>query len=74
MVDVSHVLRHPVLLATFAIAVPAWFIAFIAQCVAEARYNYGMSSELFDISIKADAVVGDVPVVRFLWYNIWIQL
>ena len=41
MFDIHHVIRQPVLLATFALAVPAWIIAFIAQAISEARYNYG---------------------------------
>jgi hypothetical protein len=42
MFDINNIIRQPVLLATFAIAVPAWLIAFIAQAISEARYGYGM--------------------------------
>jgi SHO1 osmosensor len=55
----SLVFRHPVLLVTYIIAIPAWVLAFAGQCAAEARYS------------SAD---GRTPVVGTLWFSIWIQL
>jgi K+ transporter len=37
--DVGHVIRHPVFLVTFIIAIPAWIVAFAGQCAAEAQYT-----------------------------------
>jgi SHO1 osmosensor len=34
--DIGGVFRHPVFLATFIIAFPAWIIAFAGQCAVEA--------------------------------------
>lgn len=42
--DTSYITRHPVFLVTFLVAVPAWIIAFAAQCAAEARYGKAQSS------------------------------
>jgi SHO1 osmosensor len=36
--NLGHI-RHPVFLVTFAIAIPAWIIAFIAQSAATARIS-----------------------------------
>lgn len=36
--DAGYVMRHPVFLVTFIIAVPSWIIAFAGQCAAEAKY------------------------------------
>lgn len=35
----GFILRHPFFLVTFLVAVPAWIIAFAAQCAAEAQYS-----------------------------------
>jgi hypothetical protein len=37
--DVGYVIRHPVFLATFIIAIPAWIVAFAGQCATEAQYD-----------------------------------
>lgn len=37
--DAGYVIRHPVFLVTFIIAIPAWIVAFAAQCAAEAQYT-----------------------------------
>lgn len=68
MFDVNHVIRQPVLLATFAIAIPAWIIAFIAQAISEARFNYGMSQPN-----ELTTAGSNLPVCRFLWFSIWVQ-
>ncbi|KAL0242203.1 high osmolarity signaling protein SHO1 [Cryptococcus tetragattii IND107] len=57
--DVGYVMRHPVFLVTFIIAIPSWIIAFAGQCAAEAKYS---SSN------------GRTPVAGTLWFNIWLQL
>ncbi|OXB33523.1 SHO1 osmosensor [Cryptococcus neoformans] len=57
--DAGYVMRHPVFLVTFIIAVPSWIIAFAGQCAAEAKYS---SSN------------GRAPVAGSLWFNIWLQL
>jgi hypothetical protein len=41
--DAGYVIRHPLFLATFIIAVPAWIVAFAGQCATEAQYD-SMSS------------------------------
>lgn len=46
--DAGYVIRHPVFLVTFIIAIPAWIVAFAAQCAAEAQYT----SELLQCDIK----------------------
>ncbi|CAD6581905.1 MAG: Transmembrane osmosensor [Tremellales sp. Tagirdzhanova-0007] len=57
--DVGYVFRHPVFLVTYILVVPAWIIAFAGQCAAEAKYTL-------------DSTNG-TPVVKYLWYSIWIQ-
>lgn len=57
--DVGYVMRHPVFLVTFIIAIPSWIIAFAGQCAAEAKYS---SSN------------GRTPAAGTLWFNIWLQL
>ncbi|ORX36442.1 hypothetical protein BD324DRAFT_651682 [Kockovaella imperatae] len=57
----GHVLSHPLFLVTFALAFPAWIIAFAGQIAAEAQ---------FDSSIRGNSE----PVCKYLWYSIWIQL
>ncbi|ORY27677.1 hypothetical protein BCR39DRAFT_224863 [Naematelia encephala] len=57
--DLGHVVRHPLFLVTFIIAVPAWIIAFAGQCAAEAKFGRNTDG---------------TPAVRYLWYSIWIQL
>lgn len=37
--DFGGIARQPVLLGTFALAIPAWIIAFAGQCAAEAHYK-----------------------------------
>jgi SHO1 osmosensor len=37
--DAGYVIRHPLFLATFIIAVPAWIVAFAGQCATEAQYD-----------------------------------
>ena len=37
--DAGYVIRHPVFLVTFIIAIPAWIVAFAGQCAAEAQYT-----------------------------------
>jgi SHO1 osmosensor len=37
--DVGYVIRHPVFLATFIVAIPAWIVAFAGQCATEAKYS-----------------------------------
>lgn len=37
--DFGGIARQPVLLATFALAIPAWVIAFAGQCAAEAHFK-----------------------------------
>jgi hypothetical protein len=69
MFDSNHIIRQPVLLATFAIAIPAWIIAFIAQAIAEARYGYSESCP-----DQADPDNSNLPVCRFLWFSIWVEM
>lgn len=56
--DVGPIIRHPVFLVTFGISIPAWVIAFAGQCAAEAKLGF----------------VNGTPVVKYLWYSIWVQL
>ena len=87
--SVSHVIRHPFFLVTFAIAIPAWIIAFAGQAAAEAQYNNAVVSipttthpdvvtRGLEFSRRAVAIgnisTAHAPVVKYLWYNIWIQL
>jgi SHO1 osmosensor len=37
--DIGFIVRHPLFLITFILAIPAWIIAFAAQCAAEAKYG-----------------------------------
>jgi hypothetical protein len=37
--DPGYAFRHPVFFITYILAVPAWIIAFAAQCAAEAKYS-----------------------------------
>ncbi|KAK8861281.1 hypothetical protein IAR55_002100 [Kwoniella newhampshirensis] len=59
MMDPGYVLRHPVFLVTFIIAIAAWVIAFAGQCAAEAKFSSGN---------------GKTPVVGTLWFTIWVEL
>jgi len=52
------VFRHPVFLATYIVAIPAWLIAFAGQCAAEAKYG----------------TTNGTPVSGTLWFAIWVQL
>jgi hypothetical protein len=51
--DVSYVIRHPVFLVTFIIAIPAWIVAFAGQCAAEAQYT--SQSCLWHLNITPEA-------------------
>jgi hypothetical protein len=42
--DAGYVIRHPVFLVTFIVAIPAWIVAFAGQCAAEAQYTSELSS------------------------------
>ena len=39
MFDFGLVIRHPLFLATYIVAIPAWIVAFAGQCAAEAKYS-----------------------------------
>ncbi|TYJ52388.1 hypothetical protein B9479_007006 [Cryptococcus floricola] len=57
--DPGYILRHPVFLVTFIVAIPAWIIAFAGQCAMEAKFTSGS---------------GHTPVAGTQWFNIWLQL
>lgn len=76
--DVGHIIRHPVFLATFIVAIPAWIIAFAGQCAAEAQYTSQYLDLASSPTSQPDAhrpLAGTSrPVVGTLWFSIWIQL
>jgi len=45
--DAGYIIRHPLFLATFIIAVPAWIVAFAGQCATEAQYDSMSRFKLF---------------------------
>jgi len=47
--DAGYVIRHPLFLATFIIAVPAWIVAFAGQCATEAQYDSMSSCQCEDM-------------------------
>ena len=70
----SFIFRHPVFLVTFIIAIPAWIIAFAAQCAAEAQICMFRVPLHEPTLTPAAATLTREPVVKYLWFNIWIQL
>ncbi|KAL7419870.1 Transmembrane osmosensor [Cryptotrichosporon argae] len=66
--DPGFVFRHPTFLVTYIIAIPAWLIAFAAQCASEARYTADSTD------VDGASTTGRAPVCGVLWFSIWIQL
>ncbi|EIW69197.1 hypothetical protein TREMEDRAFT_69025 [Tremella mesenterica DSM 1558] len=59
MFDITHLIRHPLFLATYIVAIPAWIVAFAGQCATEAKYSLRGTNQ---------------PVCGVLWFAIWVQL
>lgn len=68
------VFRNPALMATLGLAIIAWFIAFIGQCVGEARYNRREYRSLTEMAADHQAGSSSQPLYNTLWFAIWVQV